>query len=101
MKSIAIITDTNSRLASFLRGNLLEVLGNEITINNYFLNSMDETLKIDDEIVLVMIKERAFEIKRHIKENAKVIVIKRTIEEEAMMKIFKIPKGTEVTNCYK
>ncbi|WP_010295127.1 sigma-54 interaction domain-containing protein [Clostridium senegalense] len=96
MKSIAVITDTNARLANFLRENLEEVLGNKISINNYFLNTINNNLKIDDEIVLVMIKERAFEIKKHIKGDAKVIVIKRTIEEEAMMKIFSIPKGTDV-----
>lgn len=96
MKSIAVITDTNARLANFLRENLEEVLGNKISINNYFLNTINNDFKIDDEIVLVMIKERAFEIKKHIKGDAKVIVIKRTIEEEAMMKIFSIPKGTDV-----
>ncbi|NEU05730.1 sigma 54-interacting transcriptional regulator [Clostridium senegalense] len=96
MKSIAVITDTNARLANFLRENLEEVLGNKISINNYFLNTINDSLQIEDEIVLVMIKERAFEIKKHIKGDAKVIVIKRTIEEESMMKIFSIPKGTDV-----
>ena len=96
MKKIALITDSNSRLARVLKENLKEVFADKIVVNNYFLREFSDDFIIDEEIVLVMIKERAFEIRKHIKPNAKVTVIKRTIETREMPKIFSIPEGTDV-----
>lgn len=96
MKSIALVTDSNSTLATFLKENLKEVLMDKVTINNYFLNELTEDSIIEDDIVLVMIQERAYQIKKYINKNCKIIVLRRTFIESELLKVFSIPTGTDV-----
>ena len=96
MKSIALITDSNSFLAKFLKENLHEVLMDTVKINNYFFNEMENDFTIKEDIILVMIQERAHQIKKYIKKNSKIIVLTRTFNENELLKVFAIPSSTDV-----
>ena len=96
MKSIAVITDSNSKLAVFLRDNLKEIVEGFVNINNYYLSELKEGFVIEDDLVLVMIEERLIEIKNYVKDISKIIVIERTIREKDGYKIFSILEGMDV-----
>lgn len=96
MKSIAVVTDTNSKLAKFLKSNLEVVFNDCVKINNYYLNELKEDALIEDDIVLIMIKERAMKVHKHVKDTKRIIVLDRTIKEKEIYKIFSIPEGVDV-----
>lgn len=96
MKSIGIITDRDSYLTKFLENNLRQVLGDKIVINSYFLDHLEGKDIIEDKVVLVMIRERAYEIKKYVSAKSKIIVVNRTFREDEIYKVFSIPEGTEV-----
>ena len=96
MKSIAIVTDTNSRVARFLKENLKEVFKEYIQINNYYLNEIKDGESIEDDIVLIMIKERALQVNKHIRDSKKIIILNRTIKEKEIYKLFSMPEGMDV-----
>ncbi len=96
MKSIGIITDRVGYLTKFLECNIKEVLGDDIEINSYFLDHLNEGDLIEDKVVLVMIRERAYEIKKYVSVKSKIIVVNRTFQEKDIYKVFSIPEGTDV-----
>lgn len=96
MKNIAVITDTNSKLAVFLKDNLEEVFKNFVNINNYYLSEMKDGFVIEDDLILVMIEERLIDIKNYVNDISRIMVIERTIREKDIYKIFSIPEGMDV-----
>ncbi|WP_099192406.1 sigma-54 interaction domain-containing protein [Tepidibacter mesophilus] len=96
MKNIGIITDTNSQLADFLKENLNMVFKDYVNINNYYLNELKKGEYINDDIVLVMLDEKAIKIKQYMKNIENVVVINRTISEKVIYKLFKIPANIDV-----
>jgi len=96
MKSIGIITDTNSQLADFLRENLNMVFRDYANINNYYLNELKSGEYINDDIVLVMMDEKAIKIKKYMKDIKNVVIINRTMSEKVIYKLFKIPANMDV-----
>ncbi len=96
MESIGIIIDFRLELAEFLRDNLSLIFDEYIKINSYFLNSLNEGDVIDDDVVLVMSKERAVQAKQYIADSEKIVVIHRTIKEKDAYPILAIPKNTKV-----
>lgn len=96
MKNIGIITDTNSQLASFLKKNLNIVFKDYVNINNYYLNELKKGEYIHDDIVLVMVDEKAIKIKPYMKNIQNIVVINRTIKEKVIYKLFKIPDNMDV-----
>ncbi|AJA47155.1 signal-transduction and transcriptional-control protein [Clostridium pasteurianum DSM 525 = ATCC 6013] len=96
MKNIAVITDSNSKLALFLKDNLEEIFKGFVNINNYYLSEMKEGFVIEDDLVLVMIEERIINIRNYVKEISRIMVVQRTIREKDVYKIFSIPEGMDV-----
>lgn len=96
LKSIGIVTNSNSLVAAFLRNNIEEIYKDFVIINNYYLNELKSTDRIDDDVVLIMTNEIAIEVEKYIKNRGNIIVIERTIKENEVYKIFNIPQGTKV-----
>ncbi|MFT8316184.1 MAG: sigma 54-interacting transcriptional regulator [Clostridium sp.] len=96
MKSIAVITDSNSKLAVFLKDNLEEIFEGFVNINNYYLSELKKGYIIEDDLILVMIEERLIAIKDYVNDIRKIMVIERTIREREGYKIFSIPEGMDV-----
>lgn len=96
MKTIGVINDFNSQLTAFLRENLNIVFSFEAKINSYFLKEFNEGDLVNDDVVLVMSKERAVEAKKYISNSENIIVIHRTIKEKDAYRIFSLPKNTKV-----
>lgn len=96
MKGIAIVTDGISRVGTFLKENLNVLFGGHVGIENYYFKDLKDDEKIEEDVVLVMIKERVVKVSNYISENSEIVVINRTIMEKEIYKIFSIPEGTRV-----
>lgn len=96
MKQIAVVTDHDSELAKVIKTNLEVVFQNQIEIQNYYLDHLAADAKIQADVVLVMIKERVLPVKTHVSDVKKIIVLKRTLYEKEVYKLFRIPNNTEV-----
>ncbi|WP_268064587.1 sigma-54 interaction domain-containing protein [Clostridium estertheticum] len=96
LKSIGIVTNTNSQVAIFLKKNIEEIYKDFVIINSYFLDELLNKDEITDDVVLVMLHEKALEIENYVKNRENIIVIARTIKENEVYKIFNIPKGRNV-----
>lgn len=96
MKQIAVVTDHDSELAKVIKTNLEAVFHGLIDINNYFFDHLEPATQIHADVVLVMIKERVLPVKAHVTDVKKIIVLKRTLYENEVYKLFRIPQDTEV-----
>ncbi len=96
MKSIGIVTDHNSELAKVMKENLALVFHDYVKINNYYFNTLEEKEKIKDDVILVMVKERVFQIKKNVQDVKNVVIIHRTIYEKEVYKLFYIPEKMDI-----
>jgi len=96
LKSIAVVTDSNSSLAAFMKRNLEEIYSGFVNINNYYLNTLKEDDRIEEDLVLVMVRDRVLKLKNHVKNIKDIVVVNRTIKEKEVYKIFSIPEGMDV-----
>lgn len=96
MKSIAVVTNTNSKVSRFLKENLEIVFKDYVNINNYYLEELKDGDIIKDDVVMVMIREKAVEVKKYVEDSQKIIVVQRTIGEKEIYKLFPLPKNTKV-----
>ncbi len=96
MKTIGIIVDSDLHFADFLIKNLKIVLKDYVQINYYLLEELQYEDKVNDDVVLIMSKERSVEAKKHIYNTENIVLVHRTIKEEDKYKIFAIPKSTKV-----
>lgn len=96
MKNIAVITNTNSKLSHFLKKNLEIVFKDYVNINNYYFEELKDGDQIKDDVVMVMIREKAVEVKKYVEDSQRIIVVQRTIGEKEIYKLFSIPKNTKV-----
>lgn len=96
MKTIAVVTDGISRLELFLNKNIENIFKDKVTIKNYYLNSMKKNQIIEGDVVLVMIDERAVQIKSYVDDVKKIIKINRSIKQNEVYKLFALPEGIEV-----
>jgi len=95
-KSIGIITYSNSEVAKHIRENLMMILGDEVIINNYFLKALDKNQVIEDDIVVVMIKEMGIDIVNQLKNKNALVTLQRTVQEKYLYEVFAIPEEMEV-----
>lgn len=96
MESIGIIIDYSFELADFLKANVRSVFKNYVQINVYYLNKLKDGDLIDDDVVLLMSRERAVKAQRYIANSKKIIVVRRTIKEKDAYQILEIPQNTKV-----
>jgi len=97
MKRIAIVTDhTAHPLGHFLKKNMETILGGFIHITNRYLDEGPQGPFIDDDVVLVMTKEKAIQIKNRVVDAKRIIVANRTIRTQEIYPICSIPPNTKV-----
>ena len=94
-KTIGVITNTNSKVANHIRRNIEELLGDYVTVHNYYLNDLPKA-SIDDDVVVVMIKEMGLHVVNQLKNKDALITLQRTVKSEPLLKVFRIPEGMEV-----
>lgn len=95
MKSIAVVTNSNSRLAKFLKNNLQSIFKGFAKINNYYIDDLKYDSIIKDDIVLFMIKEKALECEKYVQNKKNTIIIERTLKDSEIYKLFTLPKNTK------
>jgi len=97
VKSIAIITDHSTHpLGGFLKKNVEMVLSGFAAVHNYYLDTLAETDRIDDDVVMVMTRENLVKIKQALADAKKIILANRTIQKSEIYRICSIPPGTRV-----
>jgi transcriptional regulator with PAS, ATPase and Fis domain len=95
MKTIAVVTNSNSRLAKFLKNNLQNIFKGFVKINNYYIDDLKDDSVIKDDIVLFMIKEKALECEKYVQNKKNTIIIERTLRDSEIYKLFTLPKNTK------
>ncbi len=95
MKTIAVVTNSNSRLAKFLKNNLQNIFKGFVKINNYYIDDLKDDSIIKDDIVLFMIKEKALECEKYVQNKKNTIIIERTLRDSEIYKLFTLPKNTK------
>jgi transcriptional regulator with PAS, ATPase and Fis domain len=97
VKRIAVVTDNSrTRLAEALRGNLEEVLGGCAEIRNYTFDTLGPGEPVEGDLVLVMVSGRIPQLKGHLADPRRALVVRRTLRERDVYRIFAIPSGTRV-----
>ncbi|AKN30601.1 ATPase AAA [Clostridium carboxidivorans P7] len=96
MKTIGIVTNNKSSVASFIRKNLEDIFKNIIKINNYYISDLKDDYIIKDDVVLFMTKEKSFQCEKNVLNKENIIVIERTLKGSEIYKIFTLPKNTKV-----
>lgn len=94
-KTIGVITNTNSKVAGHIRKNIESLLGEYVTVHNYYLSDLPKK-SIDDDVVVVMIKEMGLHVVDQLKNKDALITLQRTVKSEPLLKVFRIPEGTKV-----
>ncbi|HBG2064435.1 sigma 54-interacting transcriptional regulator [Clostridioides difficile] len=95
-KSVALVNDSRKDLIDFLENNLKLVFGDSININRYFINEINDSDIINDDVILVMSVERLDKIINNILDKKKVIVVRRTFREDKIYNLLSLPQGTNV-----
>lgn len=102
MKSIAIVSDSitkqnrPSNVGEIIKENIQEVLEDNVLINNYYIDHLTENDNINEDIILIMARSRAIQIKNYTKTTENIIVAKRTFMKEAVSKLSNIPENSDV-----
>ncbi|WPC44603.1 sigma-54 interaction domain-containing protein [Clostridium sp. JS66] len=96
MKTIGIVTNNKSSVASFIRKNLEDIFKSTIIINNYYISDLKDDYIIKDDVVLFMTKEKSFQCEKNVLNKENIIVIERTLKGSEIYKIFTLPKNTKV-----
>ncbi len=97
MKSIAIVTNVRGTpLGNFLKENLASVFADHAEIHNFYISELEKDESINDDVVLVMTKTKAIEIKDHVHDGRRIVVVQRTIRESEIKKLRAIPAGSRV-----
>ena len=97
MKRIAVVTDhSRTRLAEALRLNLEEVLGGQVEIRDCPYDALAPAEPVDADLVLVMLSSKIPRLKEHVADARRIVVVRRTLRERDVYRIFAIPSGTRV-----
>jgi PAS domain-containing protein len=97
MKRIALMTNRRDpKLGEILIKDLEEVLGGRAEIRGVFFESLKAKELIDADAVLVTIPSKALEVRTHVAEARRILVMQRTIRAEDAVRISAIPAGTKV-----
>lgn len=96
MKTIGIVTNNKSSVASFIRKNLEDIFKSTIKISNYYISDLKDDYIIKDDVVLFMTKEKSFQCEKNVLNKENIIVIERTLKGSEIYKIFTLPKNTKV-----
>lgn len=98
MKKVALIyrDRENYSAIDYIQKNLYSVFKDYITVENYFLNELEEDEIIEADAFLVLYEEMLYYLTKHINDFSKVIIIGRSIQKARLNHILSIPEGTDV-----
>ncbi|MDR3673615.1 MAG: sigma 54-interacting transcriptional regulator [Holophaga sp.] len=97
MKRLAVVTDNSrSHLAEALRSNLEEVLGGHVAVRHYTFNAMGPSDPVEADLVLVMVSDKIPLLTDHVADPRHILVVRRTLRERDVYRIFAIPSGARV-----
>lgn len=95
MKRIVIITD-RERIAEKIREDLLCVFRGKAEIEKLTFEEIADMEEIDGDLLLFTLGDRIERIKEKLLHPENIVIIRRTIREKNLVKLFEIPQGTQV-----
>ena len=96
MKTIAIVTNGMTPLGAFLKENLEEVLAGYADIRHYALNALTKKSRLEEDVVLVMLKSKVLEVESYVPDTSRILVVQRTVREGAVEPLLSLPEGMRV-----
>ena len=95
MKRIVIITD-RKRIAEKIREDLLCVFRGKAELETLTFEEIAKMETVDGDLLLFTLGDRIERIKEKLLHPENIVVIRRTIREKNLVKLFEIPQGTPV-----
>lgn len=95
MKRIIIITD-RERIAEKIREDLLCVFRGKAEIEKLTFEKIAGMPSVDGDLLLFTLGDRIERIKEKLLHPENIVIIRRTIREKNLVKLFEIPQGTPV-----
>ena len=95
MKRIVIITD-RKRIAEKIREDLLCVFRGKAELETLTFEEIAEMETVDGDLLLFTLGDRIERIKEKLLHPENIVVIRRTIREKNLVKLFEIPQVTPV-----
>lgn len=95
MKRIVIITD-RKRIAEKIREDLLCVFRGKAELETLTFEEIAKMETVDGDLLLFTLGDRIERIKEKLLHLENIVVIRRTIREKNLVKLFEIPQGTPV-----
>nr|WP_276576089.1 sigma 54-interacting transcriptional regulator [Oceanirhabdus seepicola] len=79
-----------------MKNNLYEIFEGYAEINLYHFNKLKEGDKLEENVVLVMIKDRVLKAKNYVDDSKRIIVIDRAIKAKEIYRVFEIPDNMDI-----
>ena len=95
MKKIVILTD-RMRIADKIGNDLRYVFQDKVIIEKLTFEDTDNMSYIDGDVLLFTLGNRIERVKKKILHPENILIVSRTIKEKNFVKIFEIPKNTDV-----
>jgi len=102
MKTIAVVSDSAFRgerpslVGEIIKKNILDVFSENVTVENYYIDQLDQSDYISEDLILVMAGSRAIKVRDHVVNHKNIIVAERTFSKSGIYQLFSIPEGTDI-----
>ncbi|MEA1974495.1 MAG: sigma 54-interacting transcriptional regulator [Bacillota bacterium] len=102
MKSIAIVSDSMkknnrpSNVGKNIKNNIQRILSNTVIINNYYIDDLNLEDKINEDLIIIMARSRAFKLRNYVKDKNNIIVANRTFLKSSIEQLSSIPENSDV-----
>ena len=93
---IAFASFISEKVVEHIRSDLELVFSDAVEVNAVSVKNLSENEKLKGNVCLVLRPSTMQAVKEHMGENEKVIVVSRTISEDAAYALYDIPEGTKV-----
>lgn len=102
MKSIAVVTDSKMRngrpshVGNILKANIIEVFGDTIHVENYYIDELTPETAIEEDLVLIMAGSRAIKLRDHVTDPKNIVLARRTFLKHGLDQLYKLPENSDV-----
>ena len=98
MKKVAVIyrTSDNQEVIKYLKDSLESIFENYIIVENYYLQELTGSFKIDADAYILTEETMLYPLKERITNYNNIIFMYRSIRKKQLDEVSQIPKGTNV-----
>lgn len=102
MKTIAVVSDSKlkndrpSYVGQTISENLIDVFGQAVEINRYYIDELSPAVSINEDLILIMAGSRAIKLREYVTQPKNIVLVRRTFLKGGLEQLYKIPEGSDV-----